>query len=123
MKFELTTRQLVKLEELYRFISQRSKLYFEAYDNHVDYFRVSLGKTTEPREGKIYHCKVRIGYLGAQSVSVENLDADPWVAINRAVERACWTASRRLQRQFRHDAKQMRSKLRPAMLLSAESAA
>ena len=46
-------------------------------------------------------CQVQVGIPGQPDLFVENQESNLYVAIHRAVDRAGWTAARKLERQRR----------------------
>jgi ribosome-associated translation inhibitor RaiA len=60
---------------------------------------VRLSDENGPRGGRDKRCRIRVGIAGAQSVVIEDTEADLTVAIDRAAERAARVLVRRLERQ------------------------
>lgn len=60
---------------------------------------VRLSDENGPRGGQDKRCRIRVGIAGAQSVVIEDTEADLTVAIDRAAERAASVLVRRLERQ------------------------
>ena len=55
-----------------------------------------------PRGGEDKRCRIQIAFPGAQHVVIEDTEADLYVAIDRAVDRAERSVARRLERQHKH---------------------
>lgn len=60
---------------------------------------VRLSDENGPRGGQDKRCRIRVGIAGAQSLVIEDTEADLTVAIDRAAERAARVLVRRLERQ------------------------
>jgi len=63
---------------------------------------VRLSDENGPRGGKDKRCRIRIDFPGAQDVVIEDTEADLYVAIDRAADRAGRSVARRLERQRDH---------------------
>jgi putative sigma-54 modulation protein len=63
---------------------------------------VRLSDINGPRGGNDKRCKVQITLPGGNDVVIDDLDADLYVAIDRAADRAGRTLSRRLERRHDH---------------------
>lgn len=63
---------------------------------------VRLSDENGPRGGVDKCCRIRIEFPGAQNVVIEDTEADIYVAIDRAADRAGRLVARRLERQRDH---------------------
>jgi putative sigma-54 modulation protein len=94
-KFELT-------ESLRDYIERRVQFAFNwAYDK-LPQVHFRLNDVNGPKGGVDKVCRIQIPIAGANPVVVEEIQADMYVAIDRAVERASRTMSRRIQRTRTH---------------------
>ena len=63
---------------------------------------VRLSDENGPRGGTDKRCRIRIEFPGAEHVVIEDTEADLYVAIDRAADRAGRLVARRLERQRDH---------------------
>lgn len=66
--------------------------------NRIRKVTVRLSDINGPRGGEDKRCQVRMVLAGMPGVVVQNTEADLYAAIDRATERAGYTAARRLAR-------------------------
>jgi ribosomal subunit interface protein len=66
---------------------------------------VRLFDINGPRGGKDKRCRIQVPFPGTPNVVIEDTEADLYVAIDRAAERAERAVARRLERmrEYRHD--------------------
>ena len=89
--FELTPALRTHTERRLHFALGRS-------DGQVSRLWVRLSDLNGPRGGEDKRCHVRITLTGAPEVVIEDTEADLYVAIDRAADRAGRTVARRLER-------------------------
>ncbi len=72
---------------------------------HVRKVSVQLSDVNGPRGGEDKRCHIQVAVLGAADVVIEDTQADLYVAIDRATDRAGHTLARRMERsrEHRHD--------------------
>lgn len=75
-------------------------LSWASYD--VSKVAVRLSDINGPRGGEDKCCRIQIALPGTADVVIEDTEADLYVAINRAVDRAERSLARRLERQREH---------------------
>lgn len=63
---------------------------------------VQLSDVNGPRGGEDKRCCIQVALPGAQKIVIENTDANLYLAINRAVDRAERSIARRLERRREH---------------------
>ena len=63
---------------------------------------VRLSDENGPRGGEDKRCCLRVGVAGAEDVVIEDTEADLYVAIDRAADRASRVLARRMERQRAH---------------------
>ncbi|MBL8260650.1 MAG: HPF/RaiA family ribosome-associated protein [Candidatus Competibacteraceae bacterium] len=68
-------------------------------DDHLRGVSVRLSDDNGPRGGEDKRCCIRIGFAGAPSVVIEDIETDVYAAIDRAADRAGRSVARRLERQ------------------------
>ena len=76
------------------------RLYFALgrTNEHVSRLWVRLSDLNGPRGGDDKRCHLRIALINAPEVVIEDIEADLYVAIDRAADRAGRTVGRRVQR-------------------------
>jgi len=87
----------------------RKRLQFAlGWANHeVRSITVCLSDVNGPRGGNDKRCRIQIPLAGSRDVVIEDVDADLYVAINRAAERIERTMARRLERLRGHRREQI----------------
>ena len=68
-------------------------------DEHLRQVSVRLSDENGPRGGEDKRCRIQITFRGAPSVVIDDTEADLYVAIDRAADRAGRSVARRLERQ------------------------
>ena len=68
-------------------------------DEHLRQVSVRLSDENGPRGGEDKRCRIQITFRGAPSVVISDIEADLYVAIDRAADRAGRSVARRLERQ------------------------
>lgn len=63
---------------------------------------VRLSDENGPRGGEDKRCSIRVGLDGAPDVVIEDIEADLYVAIDRAADRASRALARQLERKREH---------------------
>lgn len=69
---------------------------------HVSRISVILSDINGPRGGEDKCCRIRLAAPGAVDVVIEDIQADLYVAIDRAIDRSGRTLARRVARQREH---------------------
>lgn len=99
MKIEIQYEGMSASTELREFVRRRVHYALSSRNGQIDSVRVRLAEVGEARDGKNRSCRVQVCLWNQYKVSAEVMDSDLRVAIHRAVDRAGWTAARRLQRE------------------------
>ncbi len=99
MKIEIQCDGITATRELREFVRRRVHYALSSRRDQVESVRVRLTEVGEVRDGKNTSCRVQVCLSNQHKVSAEVMDADLRIAIHRAVDRAGWTAARRLQRE------------------------
>ncbi len=68
-------------------------------DDRLRQISVRLSDENGPRGGEDKRCRIQLTFPGAASVVIDDTEADLYVAIDRAVDRAGRSVARRLERQ------------------------
>lgn len=101
MKIEIQCDGMTLSKDLQELIERRIAFVLGTHSDSIKSVRVHLTWVNEPRDGKDKSCQVQGILASGKKVMVEIMDSDLHVAIHRAVDRAGWTVSRRLQRELR----------------------
>jgi putative sigma-54 modulation protein len=96
--FALTTGLREHIERRIRFALDWAKC-------HVRKVHVRLSDLNGPRGGEDKRCHIQVAIPGGENVVIEDTEADLYIAIDRAADRAGRTLARRVERsrEHRHD--------------------
>jgi len=114
MKIEIQAEGMVPDKALMNFVKRRVAFALASFGDVIDSVQVRLVDANEMLMGKDRSCRVQVDFGGRFKALVEALDMDLHVAIHRAVDRAGWTVSRKMQR-VRREAAVMREGLVQAL--------
>jgi putative sigma-54 modulation protein len=98
MRVEIHTSSFSLTESLRTYIERRLHFAFGWADHHLQRVTLRLTDINGPKGGLDKSCRLHIGIAGSNPVVIEEIQADAYVAIDRAIERAGRTITRRLQR-------------------------
>ena len=101
MKIDIQTIGNPTSPDLRRFVERCAEAAFGVHRQRIESLWIRLTDVDEARGGKNKSCLVEVGLPGRYRIIAEVMDADLEVSIHRALDRAAWTAARRLQRQRR----------------------
>ena len=90
--FELTDRLREHTERRLRFALGWA-------DDRLRQVSICLSDENGPRGGEDKRCRIQIAFPGAPNVVIDDTEADLYVAIDRAADRAGRSVARRLERQ------------------------
>ena len=99
MQIDIQTRSFVMTEAIRHHSRRRLHFALSSYDDHIQRVVVRLSDINGPRGGADMRCHLRLVVPGLSDVVVEDIEADLYLAIDRAVDRAGRTLRRRLARQ------------------------
>ena len=102
MRIEIQTRGFELTAGLREHAERRLQFALSWAGNEVRAVRVSLFDVNGPRGGNDQRCRIEIPMRGLAEVVVEDGEADLYVAIDRAADRAERTLARRLGRLREH---------------------
>ena len=71
-------------------------------DDYLRQVSVHLSNENGPHGGKDQRCRIQIGFSSAPNVVIEDIEADGYVAIDRAADRAGRSVAHRLERLRDH---------------------
>ena len=101
MNIDIQTSGVSASAGLRRFVRRRVDFAFSTRSEQIGRILVRLSDVNGPRGGHDKSCLVQVRMPGQPDVVVENLESNLYVAIHRAIDRAGWTAARKLERQRR----------------------
>ena len=96
MRVEFRSRGIVTSEKLRQHAVRRIHFALSRFGRAISSVVVRVGDINGPRGGADKRCYVIVRGPALRSLCVEDLSADPYVAIDLAVERAARTAGRAL---------------------------
>ncbi|WP_309674936.1 ribosome hibernation-promoting factor, HPF/YfiA family [Pseudomonas sp.] len=101
MQIDIQTRGITLTEELRAHVVRRLQFALSRFQNQTLLITVCLSDVSGNR-GEDHRCYLKIRAEGCPDVSIEDTEADLYVAINRAVERAGRMLERQWQRIHNH---------------------
>ena len=89
-------------DEVREHVQRRLGFAIDWAHEHIMSISVVLSDINGPRGGEDKRCRVQVALAGTADVVIDDTQADLYVAIDRAVDRAGRTLARRLARQRQH---------------------
>lgn len=102
MNIDIQGRYIVLSDSLREHIERRLQFALGWADEQVRQVSVRLSDENGPRGGEDKRCRIQITFRSAPSVVIDDTQADLYVAIDRAADRAGRAVARRLERQRDH---------------------
>lgn len=99
MQLDIRTQGFDLTDGLREHAERRLRFALDWARHEVSRVTLSLTDINGPRGGDDKRCQVRIPMPRARAVVIEDTDADLYVAMDRAIDRAARTLDRRLARQ------------------------
>jgi ribosomal subunit interface protein len=99
MQIDIQARQFSLTDALRNHVERRLRLALTCFDDHIQRVAMQLSDINGPRGGADKRCHLQVMLTGLPDVVVEDTEADLYIAINRATDRAGRTVGRRLARQ------------------------
>ena len=99
MHIHIQARGFALTDSLREHIERRLRFAIGWADDRLRRVSVRLSDENGPRGGEDKRCRIQIAFPGAPSVVIEDTEADLYVAIDRAADRAGRSVARRLERQ------------------------
>jgi len=99
MQFDIQTRSFEMTEAIRSHSRRRLRFALSSYDDRIQRVVVRLSDINGPRGGADKRCHLQLVLPGLPDVVVEDIEADLYLAIDRAADRAGRTLRRRLARQ------------------------
>jgi len=98
MQLDIQTNGFSLTDGLRNYTERRMQFALDRNDGHVMRARVRLADINGPRGGIDKRCQIELELAGQNSVIIEDIEADLYVAIDRASDRCARTLNRRLER-------------------------
>jgi len=99
MQIDIQARHFTLTDALRSHAERRLRLALTCCDDHIQRIVMRLSDINGPRGGVDKHCHLQVILAGLPDVIIEDTEADMYVAINRASDRAGRTLVRRVNRQ------------------------
>jgi ribosomal subunit interface protein len=116
MNIQIRTIGIVLTSAVREHVERRLQFAFGWADERLRHVAVRLSDENGPRGGEDKRCRIQISFAGAPSLVVDDTEADLYVAIDRAADRAGRSLARRLERQrdYRQGLSTTTTPLRPS---------
>lgn len=102
MRIEIHTGKFSLTDSLRAYIERRAQFGFSWAQQSLHTISLRLDDLNGPKGGVDKRCRVQIPIVGGSSVVIEEVQADLYVAIDRAIERAGRSLTRKLERKRKH---------------------
>jgi putative sigma-54 modulation protein len=99
MQIDIQARQFSLTDALRSHAEWRLRFALTYFDNRIQRVVMRLSDTNGTRGGTDKRCHLHVALKGLPDVVIEDTQADPYTAIDRATDRAGRTIERRLARQ------------------------
>jgi len=99
MQIDIQARRFTLTDALRSHAERRLRLALTCCDDHIQRVVMRLSDINGPRGGVDKHCHLQVVLAGLPAVVIEDTEADMYVAINRATDRAGRTLIRKVNRQ------------------------
>jgi len=99
MQIDIQARHFSLTDALRNHAERKLRLVMTCCDDYIQKVVMRLSDVNGPRGGSDMHCHVQVVLAGMPDIVIEDTEADMYVAINRAVERAGRTIVRKIERQ------------------------
>ncbi len=99
MQIDIQARRFTLTDALRSHAERRLRLALTCCDDHIQRIVMRLSDVNGPRGGVDKHCHLQVVLAGLPDVVIEDTEADMYVAINRAADRAGRTLIRKVNRQ------------------------
>ncbi|MDS4022913.1 MAG: HPF/RaiA family ribosome-associated protein [Candidatus Competibacter sp.] len=99
MNIHIQARGFALTDSLREHVERRLRFALGWADDRLRQVSVRLWDENGPRGGEDKRCRIQITFPGAPSIVIDDTEADLYVAIDRAADRAGRSVARRLERQ------------------------
>ena len=103
MRIDIQTSGFLLTDGLREHATRRLQFALSWANHDVRKVAVRLSDINGPRGGSDKRCQIQVRLSGSQDVVIEDTEADLYVAIDRAADRADRAVARRLERLHEHD--------------------
>jgi len=101
MQIEIHDQDFLLTAELHTHVRRRLQFALSRFQDQVSRVTVRLSDSNGPKGGLDKHCHLQLRLRGLPDIVVKDTEADLYVAVDRAVQRAGRTLGRKLQRARR----------------------
>ena len=102
MQLDIQTNGFSLTEALKSYTTKRMQFVLNRHDSYITRVRVRLADINGPRGGVDKRCQIELKLAGQNNIVIEDIEADLYLAIDRASDRCMRTLSRRLGRSKQH---------------------
>lgn len=99
MQIDIQARQFTLTDALRDHAERRLRSALTCCNDHIQRVMVRLSDINGPRGGSDKRCHLQVVLTGMPDVIIEDTEADMYVAIDRATDRASRTVVRKIERQ------------------------
>ncbi len=99
MKIDIQARHFSLTDALRNHVERRLRFALSCCDEYIQKVIIRLSDINGPRGGSDKHCHLQVVLTGLPDIIIEDTEADLYIAINRATERAGHTLVRKVERQ------------------------
>ena len=99
MNIHIQARGFALTDSLREHAERRLRFALGWADDHLRQVSVRLSDENGPRGGEDKRCRIQIAFSGTPGMVIDDTEADLYVAIDRAADRAGRSVARRLERQ------------------------
>ena len=99
MNIHIQARGFALTDSLREHVERRLRFALGWADDRLRQVSVRLSDENGPRGGEDKRCRIQIAFSGAPGMVIDDTEADLYVAIDRAADRAGRSVARRLERQ------------------------
>ena len=98
MQIDIQARNFSLTDTLRSHVERRLRYALICCDNHIQRIVMRLSDINGPRGGEDKRCHLQVVLNGMPDVVIEDIEADLYIAIDRAVDRAGRTVVRKIER-------------------------
>lgn len=99
MNIHIQARGFALTDSLREHVERRLRFALGWADDRLRQVSVRLSDENGPRGGEDKRCRIQVAFSGAPGMVIDDTEADLYVAIDRAADRAGRSVARRLERQ------------------------
>ena len=99
MQIDIQARRFSPTRSLRRYTDRRIRFALTRFEDHILRISMWVADVNGPKGGRDKHCRLQVVLTGNTNIIIEDTQANLYVAINRAIERAAHSLVRKLGRQ------------------------